>query len=52
MILDSVLLFPAGARWEQRPPTPSWAGGDIVDVIDELDQRLFKSSRMSAAAGP
>lgn len=50
VIWDSVLLFPAGARWEQRPPAPSWGGGDIIDVIDELDRRLFKPSRMSAAA--
>lgn len=43
VIWDSVLLFPPGARWEERPPTPQWAGGDIIDVIDELDRLLFSA---------
>jgi hypothetical protein len=46
------LLFPEGSRWDEKPPRPVWAGGEIIDVIDELDQRLFKPSRVSAVGVP
>ena len=44
VIWDSVLIFPAGVRWDEKPPAPAWAGGDIIDVIDEIDRRIFRET--------
>jgi len=40
VIWDTVLVFAPGGRWDDVPPTPSYVGGDVVDVIDEVQKRL------------
>jgi hypothetical protein len=40
VVWDSVLVFPPGARWGEALPAPSYSGGDVVSVIDELRKRL------------
>ena len=41
VIWDAMVLFPPGAWWESDPPSRAvWAGGDIIDVVGELEKRL------------
>jgi hypothetical protein len=36
IVWDYVAVFPAGVRWGDRYPDPSYAGAPVLDVIDEL----------------
>ncbi len=40
VIWDTVLVFAPGGRWADVPPVPSYAGGEVVDVIEEVEKRL------------
>ena len=40
VIWDTVLVFAPGGRWDDAPPMPSYVGGDVVEVIDEVQKRL------------
>ena len=40
VIWDTVLVFAPGGRWDDAPPVPSYAGGDVVDVIEEVQKHL------------
>ncbi len=40
VIWDTVFVFAPGARWDGAPPMPSYVGGDVVDVVDEVQKRL------------
>ena len=40
VIWDTVFVFAPGGRWDDAPPVPSYAGGDVVDVIEEVQKRL------------
>jgi hypothetical protein len=40
VIWDTVLVFAPGGRWDDAPPMPTYVGGDVVDVIDEVQKRL------------
>jgi hypothetical protein len=40
VIWDTVLIFAPGGRWDHEPPVPAYAGGDVVDVIEEVEKRL------------
>ena len=40
VLWDMVFVFPPGARWEREPPLPSYAGGNVVDVMAEVAKRI------------
>ena len=40
VIWDTVLVFAPGGRWDDAPPVPIYAGGAVVDVIDEVQKHL------------
>lgn len=39
-IWDTVLVFPAGAKWTDGPPRPAYAGSLVVDVMNEVRKHL------------
>ena len=40
IVWDHVMIFPPGARWSEGLPTPDYAGGPVIAVIDEVRRRL------------
>ena len=40
VIWDTALVFAPGVRWEGDPPVPVYAGGNVVDVIEEVRKHL------------
>lgn len=40
VIWDTVIVFAPGGRWDDAPPTPSYVGGAVVDVLEEVRNHL------------
>ena len=40
VIWDTVLVFAPGGRWDDAPPTPEYVGGNVEDVIEEVQKHL------------
>lgn len=40
VIWDTVFVFAPGGRWDDAPPMPSYVGGDVANVIDDVQKRL------------
>jgi len=36
----SLNVFAPGGRWDDAPPMPSYVGGDVANVIDDVQKRL------------
>jgi hypothetical protein len=44
ILWDAVAVFPAGARWEQTLPAPTYLDGDVVEITSGL-QRVLEAER-------
>lgn len=40
VIWDVVAIYPPGVRWEGAMPLPAWLDGPVVDVVDEVSERV------------
>lgn len=43
IVWDWVGVYPAGARWEQKPPEPAYHGRPVEDVATSFEEALQKT---------
>lgn len=52
MVWDAVLYYPAGASWGESFPIPEYAGGDVLEVLDEVKRRMARDAVPSSQSAP
>jgi len=40
VVWDYIAIYAAGVRWLEQPPSPRFAGGTVISVIDEAREAL------------